>query len=47
MGRRLVKAMSMAMSEHADGDRRGPVSARSYLKTRLTETIPMLPSDSI
>ena len=32
-------------SEHADGKRRGPMSISEYLKTRLAETVPMLPSD--
>ena len=35
------------ISGHADGDRRGPMSTRRYLKTRLAETFPTLPADSI
>ena len=34
-------------SEHADGERRGPVSLRRCLKTRLAETSPTRPSDPI
>ena len=34
-------------SEHADGERRGPVSICRCLKTRLTEIFPTLPSDPI
>ena len=36
-----------SISEHADGERRRPVSIGRYLKTRLTETFPMPPFDSI
>ena len=32
------------ISEHANGERRGPVSIWRCLKTHLTETFPMLPS---
>ena len=35
------------VSEHADGERRGPVSTRRYLRMRLTGTFPVLPSDSM
>ena len=35
------------ISEHADGERRRPVSMRRYLKTRLAETFQVLPSPSI
>ena len=33
-------------SEHADGERLGPVPICKYLKTRLTETFLTLPFDS-
>ena len=36
-----------SLSEHADGERRGPVPFGRHLKTRLSETFPTLPSDSI
>ena len=35
------------VSEHADGERRGPVSIWRYLKTRLSGTFPVPPSDPI
>ena len=35
------------ISAHADGERRGTVSTRRFLKTRLTETFLMLPCESI
>ena len=34
-------------SEHADGQRRGPVSMRTGLEMRLNETFSIQPSDSI
>ena len=34
------------ISEHADGERRGPMSTRTCLETRLTEPFRMPPSDS-
>ena len=33
------------VSEHADGERRGPVSISRCLAMRLAETFPTLPSD--
>ena len=36
-----------SVSVPADDGRRGPVSIGGYLKTRLAETFPGLPSDSI
>ena len=35
------------ITEHADGERRGPASVRRYRETRLAATFPMPPSDSI
>ena len=43
----IAERVFFSISEHADGDRRGPVSIRRRLKTRLAETSPTLPSDSI
>ena len=35
------------ISEHADGERRGPAPIRMYLKTRLAKTLRVVPSDPI
>ena len=40
-------AFLLISSEHADGERRGPVSIQRYLKTLLSETFRTPPSDSI
>ena len=37
----------LSISERPDGEGRGPVSIRTHRKTRLAETFPTLPSDSI
>ena len=42
-----VRRFFFGFSEHAHGERRGPVPISRYQKTRLTETFPTLPSDSI
>ena len=44
---RMAAAETPAHPEHADGERRCPVPIGRYLKTRLTETFPALPSDLI
>ena len=45
MGRFLSWMCFFDISAHADGERRGRVSIRRCLKTRLSETFPMPPSD--
>ena len=45
--RDLARCFFFEISEHADGERRGPVLIWRYLKTRLAETFRMPPSDPI
>ena len=40
-------AIFSSISEHADGERRGPVTIRRDLETRLIESFQMLPSDRL
>ena len=46
-GRVGARGFFFDISAHADGERRGPVPIRRYLRTCLAQTFPMRPSDSI